>query len=109
MLTPVSSEEKNPNGYDRDSEHKKDSDAIRRRHIMLALKHALQMGTAGGLVGAVAAGSHEGGMNGGQGAIAGLLAGALAGGTYGAAKGGVRRYLGMDPLLDTTAIARAPK
>jgi hypothetical protein len=48
------------------------------------------------------------GLSASQGALLGLLAGGLAGGGIGAAEGGLKRSVGMDPLLNTIATARRP-
>lgn len=86
----------------------KDAKALRNRHILLVLKRALQGGAIGTVAGGVGAAGEQGGLTGGQGALAGLLGGGAAGALEGAAEGGVKRTLGLDPLLQTIATARRP-
>jgi hypothetical protein len=90
---------------------RKDAAALRNRHILLALKRALQGAAIGGVAGGMGAADPIGasdGLNASQGALLGLLAGGLAGGGIGAAEGGLKRSVGMDPLLNTIATARRP-
>jgi len=90
---------------------RKDAAALRNRHILLALKRALQGAAVGGIAGGMGAADPIGasdGLSASQGAILGLLAGGLAGGGIGAAEGGLKRSVGMDPLLNTIATARRP-
>ena len=98
-----------------DEKDRKDKAALRNRHILLALKRALQGGTAGAVFGGMAAADpaagirgEDPGLNSGQGALIGLLAGGLLGADAGAAEGGLKRAVGMDPLLNTIATARRP-
>jgi hypothetical protein len=90
---------------------RKDAAALRNRHILLALKRALQGAAIGGVAGGLGAADPIGasdGLSASQGALLGLLAGGLAGGGIGAAEGGLKRSVGMDPLLNTIATARRP-
>jgi hypothetical protein len=90
---------------------RKDAEALRNRHILLALKRALQGAAIGGVAGGMGAADPIGasdGLNASQGALLGLLGGGLIGGGVGAAEGGVRRSFGLDPLLETVATARRP-
>jgi hypothetical protein len=92
----------------RDEKDKKDAAALRNRHILLALKRALQGGAAGAVVGGIGAAGEPGGLSGGHGALLGLLGGGAAGLAGGAAEGGLKRSIGLDPLLQTIATARRP-
>ena len=87
---------------------RKDAEALRNRHILLALTRALQGGAVGAVGGGIAAGGSPEGLSGGQGALLGLLGGGAVGAVGGAAEGGLKRVLGMDPLLPTLATARRP-
>jgi hypothetical protein len=91
-----------------DEKSRKDADALRNRHILLVLKRALQGGAAGAVIGGMGAGSNSEGLSGGQGALLGLLGGGALGAAEGAAEGGVKRLIGLDPLLQTIATARRP-
>lgn len=104
-----------PANPETDEKDRKDKAALRNRHILLALKRALQGGTIGAIGGGMAAADPtagisgaDPGLSGGQGALIGLLAGGLLGAGAGAAEGGLKRSVGMDPLLNTIATARRP-
>lgn len=89
-----------------DVRRQRDEKALRNRHIALSLKRGMSGGMLGAILGGLGAAGNEGGMTGGQGALAGGAGGALAGAGLGAAEGGVKRLLGLDPILDTTLIAQ---
>lgn len=84
-----------------DYRKKKDSSALRNRHIALALKRALQ----GGAVGAFANVMGNIGSGEENSAGKGAILGALLGGGVGALEGATKRSLGLDPMLDTTLVA----
>lgn len=83
----------------------KDRKTLRNRHILLALRRAMQGATGGAVLGGLGAVGEEGGMSGGQGALLGLVAGGLAGGAVGAGEGALKRSVGVDPLLQTIITA----
>lgn len=85
----------------------RDESALRNRHIALTLKRAL-LGAAlgGGLGGLTGAGESGGDLAKTKSkALIGLLAGGALGAGVGAAEGGIRRSLGLDPLLETQLVA----
>lgn len=77
----------------------RDEKALRNRHIALALKRALQGAAVGTIVGGIGSGDQNG-------ALLGLLGGGLTGAGIGTAEGGIKRSLGLDPMLETTLMAQ---
>lgn len=88
-----------------DIRRQRDEKALRNRHIALALKRGGQGGLLGAILGGLKA-TNSDNMTWQGGALTGGLGGALVGGGIGAAEGGIKRTLGLDPILDTTLIAQ---
>lgn len=102
--------------YDRDLEHTKDRKAVKRRHMLLALKRALQGALVGGIAGNIYGAGQANQRTGvdnppdsstiGRSTALGALSGAALGGVTGGIEGGLKRAIGVDPLLQTVATAR---
>jgi len=75
-----------------------------RRMQFQAIMSALKLGGLGALGGGMAAGVNEGGMSGAEGALVGGLGGAGVGYLGSLIASRAKLFMGIDPMLDTTAV-----